>query len=83
MAFVPCQGKTACRDDGERCLSCGRSLQEIAQLREQLDNLASLAIGYRYENVDEFADYIARKLPKMVAYRLEQEKLAKGSANAD
>lgn len=77
MAFKPCQGKTACRDDGEHCLVCGRSLEEIAWLRDLMDQLASMAIAYEYDNVEQFAGYIANKLPKMVAYRLAQaEQLA-------
>jgi hypothetical protein len=80
MAFVPCQGKTACRDNGERCLSCGRSLEEITWLRDLLDQLGSLAIEYGYDNVDEFAAYIAHKLPKMVEYRRQQ---SREQANAD
>lgn len=83
MAFVPCKGKTACRDDGERCLTCGRSLEEIAQLRELLDRLASMAIENRYRNVDEFATYIADKLPKIVIHRMQQDQTTKGLAHAD
>lgn len=69
MAFTPCQGKTACRDDGVRCLTCGRSLAEIGRLRGLLEQLTDLAIAYRYDNIDQFAAYIAHKLPKMVAHR--------------
>lgn len=67
--FVPCQGKTACRDDGERCLTCGRSLLEIQALREALEQLASLACEYDYQNSDEFSAYVARKLDKMITHR--------------
>lgn len=69
--FKPCQGKTACRDDGQRCLTCGRDFQEIERLRTLMDQLAVLAIDYDYENVDEYSDYVARKLGKMIAYRRE------------
>jgi len=71
MAFQPCQGKTACRDDGQRCLTCGRTLDEIQWLRDLLDQLCTITIEYNYDNVDEFTAYIARKLPKMMAYRRE------------
>ena len=67
--FKPCQGKTACRDDGERCLTCGRSLDEIAELRELLKSLTELAITYQYENVDSFSDYIGKKLRKSIEHR--------------
>jgi hypothetical protein len=67
--FIPCQGKSACRDDGRRCLTCGRELREIEQLRLLVDRLAVLAIDYHYENVEEFAAYVAGKLGKMITYR--------------
>lgn len=70
--FIPCQGKTACRDDGERCLTCGRSLDEIDRLRQLLDQLAELALEYGYDNVDDFTTYVARKLNKAITYRREQ-----------
>ena len=69
MAFTPCQGKAACRDDGVRCLTCGRSLAEIGRLRALLNQLTDLAIAYEYDNVEQFAAYVARKLPKTVAHR--------------
>lgn len=71
MQFVPCQGKTACRDDGSRCLTCGRSLEEIEQLRRLLGELADMAMTYDYANVGDFSDYVARKVAKTVAYRRE------------
>ncbi len=71
MKFAPCQGKHSCRENEEKCLTCGRTLEEIVLLRNLMDQLASLAIAYEYDNLDEFAAYIARKLPKMVEHRLE------------
>ena len=71
--FTPCQGKTACRDDGSRCLTCGRDLSEIERLRLLMDQLATLAIDYDYENVEEYAAYVARKLEKMITYRRQEE----------
>ncbi|MBT9568875.1 MAG: hypothetical protein IV085_11315 [Thiobacillus sp.] len=70
-AFTPCKGKTACRDDGEQCLVCGRSFAEIARTRELIDALAELACAQGYDNVDEFTAYIARKLEKKVRHRRE------------
>ena len=73
--FTPCQGKNACRDNGETCLTCGRDLTEIAQLREHMKGITSLAIEYDYENIEEFTQYVARKLTKMLVYeRNEQQK---------
>jgi predicted Fe-S protein YdhL (DUF1289 family) len=72
--FTPCQGKNACRDDGETCLTCGRSLSEIAKLRELMQGLKTLAIDHEYENVNDYADYISRKVAKMIDHhRQEQE----------
>lgn len=69
--FTPCKGKTACRDDGETCLVCGRGLQEIEDTRHLIDALAELAITHEYENVSEFADYVAGKVEKKIRYRRE------------
>ncbi|MFP4280645.1 MAG: hypothetical protein ACLFQI_11695 [Halochromatium sp.] len=70
--FEPCHGKDACRDDGERCLTCGRPLNEIARLRAAIDELASLALDADYENDEEYAAYVARKLVKTIRHRREQ-----------
>ncbi|MDJ0738528.1 MAG: hypothetical protein QNJ91_02365 [Gammaproteobacteria bacterium] len=34
-----------------------------------MDEMANLVIAYDYENVEEFAAYVARKLPKLVTHR--------------
>ena len=70
--FIPCQGKNSCRDDGVRCLTCGRNLDEIIKLRELMDQLVSLAIENNYENTDQYCIYVSRKLEKMINYRVEQ-----------
>ena len=67
--FAPCKGKTACRDDGTTCLTCGRSLNEIEEIRRMIDALAELAIGQEYENVGEFTAYVASKVESKVNYR--------------
>ena len=67
--FTPCKGKTACRDDGTTCLTCGRSLNEIEDTRRLIDGLAELAIAQHYENVGEFAAYVAGKVENKVNYR--------------
>jgi hypothetical protein len=71
--FTPCQGKNACRDNGVLCLTCGRKLSEVVKLRDLMSGLTELAIDYDYENVDEYAQYIARKVVKMVEYRRTEE----------
>lgn len=69
--FTPCQGKTACRDDGRRCLTCGRDFPEIQQTRDLIDALAELAIHQDYVNVADFAAYVAKKVEKKVRHRRE------------
>lgn len=69
--FTPCQGRTACRDDGERCLVCGRSFTEIVRTRELIDALADFACAQGYDNVDAFAAYVARRLEKTLRHRRE------------
>lgn len=67
--FRPCAGQTACRDDGTTCLTCGRSLAAIEATRTLIDALAEFALAQGYDNVDEFAAYMAKKLEKKVRHR--------------
>jgi hypothetical protein len=69
--FTPCQGKTACRDDGLACLTCGRGLAEIDATRQLIDALAELALAQGYENVVDFCAYVAAKVEKKVQHRRE------------
>ncbi|MET0015548.1 MAG: hypothetical protein ABW088_18000 [Sedimenticola sp.] len=70
--FVPCQGKSACRDDELRCLTCGRGLHEVDRLRQLMDQLATLAIEYDYENAEEYSNYVATKLQKSINHRRKE-----------
>ena len=54
---------------GELCITCGRSLDEIARTRRLIDDLAELALRMGYDNVDEFAAYVATKVVKKIHYR--------------
>jgi len=67
--FTPSKGKTACRDDSERCLTCGRSFVEIEQTRTLIDTLADFAIAQGNDNVEKFAAYVAGKVEKKVKHR--------------
>ncbi len=78
--FRPCQGKNACRDDGVVCLTCGRKLNEIAQLRWLMQQLTEHAVNHDYENVEEYAQYLARKIAKMIEY--QRANPAQGTVNA-
>jgi len=68
-SFNPCKGKTACRDDGNLCLTCGRSFTEIEQTRKLIDALAEFVLAQGYDNVNEFAAYVLDKLEKKVRHR--------------
>lgn len=67
--FSPCKGKTACCDADERCLTCERSFAEIEQTRALIDALAEFALQQSYENVEQFAAYVADKAVKKVRHR--------------
>lgn len=71
--FTPCLGKQACRDGETHCLTCGRSHEEIARTRGLLDELTQFALQCNYSNMDEFANYIARKLVKKIKHQRELE----------
>ena len=74
--FTPCQGKNACRDNGVLCLTCGRKLTEIENLRELLQRLTDLAINYDYDNVDDYTAYVARKVAKMIEYKRQESSIS-------
>ncbi|MBU0690149.1 MAG: hypothetical protein KJ850_04260 [Gammaproteobacteria bacterium] len=67
--FTPCKGKTACRDDGERCITCDRSFAEIEQTRALIAALADFAQSQSYDNVEAFAAYVADKTVKKIKHR--------------
>jgi protoheme ferro-lyase len=71
--FNPCKGKTTCRDDGEKCLTCGRSFAEIEQTRNLIDALAEFVCVQGYDNVNEFAAYVADKVEKKVRHRRDED----------
>jgi hypothetical protein len=71
--FNPCKGKTTCRDDGEKCLTCGRSFAEIEQTRNLIDALAEFVCAQGYDNVNEFAAYVADKVEKKVKHRRDED----------
>ena len=71
--FNPCKGKTTCRDDGEKCLTCGRSFAEIEQTRNLIDALAEFVCAQDYDNVNEFAAYVADKVEKKVKHRRDED----------
>ncbi len=61
MQFSPCRGGNNCTQDGTHCQGCGRSHEEIAETRQLVDAMAQFALKMGYENVEEFARFVAMK----------------------
>lgn len=57
MQFTPCTGE--CTDDGTHCEGCGRSHEEIAEMKSQVAGLVAFAQKMNYENFEDFADGVA------------------------
>ena len=57
MKFSPCTGK--CTEDGTHCKGCGRSHEEVAEMKTLVGQLITFAEKMNYENVDDFADGVA------------------------
>lgn len=69
--FTPCIGRTACRDDGERCLACNRSLTEIARLRDVVESVTQFLAEMSYDNPEECLDYLSSKVKKKLKARAQ------------
>lgn len=67
--FTPCVGRTACRDDGVRCLACHRSLSEIAKTRDVVETVTAFLDEMNYENPQQFFDYLSSKVMKKLKAR--------------
>lgn len=57
MKFSPCTGK--CTEEGTHCEGCGRSHEEIAEMRALVAPLVAYAQNMEYENFEDFADGVA------------------------
>ncbi len=57
MKFSPCIGK--CTEEGTNCEGCGRSHEEIAEMKTHIASLITFAKKMEYENTEEFADGVA------------------------
>lgn len=57
MKFSPCTGK--CTQEGTHCEGCGRSHEEIAEMKTLIEGLVAFAQKMEYENFEEFADGVA------------------------
>ncbi len=57
MKFSPCIGK--CTDQGTHCEGCGRSHEEIAEMKKYVASLVTFAENMKYENIEDFANAVA------------------------
>ena len=71
-SFKPCIGRNACRDDGQGCLTCGRSFEEINATKEVVDTVFNFVREMGYDNHDEFMAYLSRKISKKIAHAEQQ-----------
>ncbi len=69
--FKPCISRNACNDNGERCLACGRTLDEVTKTKQLVDNVFNFIQEMEYDNSDEFMDYLSRKIAKKIAHSNE------------
>ena len=60
MKFNPCTGQ--CTEDGTHCQGCGRTHEEIAQMRLMVGRLVKLALDRGYENQEEFAAAVGHSI---------------------
>ena len=67
-SFKPCVNRNACNDDGVRCRSCGRSLDEIIKTKQLVDRIFSFIQEMDYDNSDEFMGYLSRKIDKKLKH---------------
>ena len=61
MRFSPCTGKCTEEgtEEGTHCEGCGRSHEEIAEMREPVGELVALAHKMQYENIEDYAKAVA------------------------
>jgi len=57
MKFNPCSGK--CTEGGTICEGCGRSHEEIAEMKTHVANLAEFAKKMEYDNIEDFTNAVA------------------------
>ncbi len=57
MKFSRCIGK--CTDQGTHCEGCGRSHDEIAEMKKHVASLTTFAENMKYENIEDFANAVA------------------------
>lgn len=67
MKFSPCIDK--CTQEGSHCEGCGRTHQEIAETKKMVMALVNYAKMKNYENSEEFANAVGKKISKILTSR--------------
>ncbi|MCK5871624.1 MAG: DUF1289 domain-containing protein [Methylococcales bacterium] len=62
MKFNPCIDQ--CTHDGTHCQGCGRSHEDIAEIKKRLMALVTFAKEKNYDNPEAFVNAISAKLHK-------------------
>jgi hypothetical protein len=71
MKFSPCTGK--CTEEGTHCEGCGRSHEEIAEMREPVGLLVELAHKMQYENIEDYAQAVADSIKYKMGLEHQEE----------
>jgi len=60
MLFRPCTGE--CSEEGTHCEGCGRSFEEIDEMRRLVGTVVAFAEKMEYENFGDFANGVAASI---------------------
>ncbi len=60
MKFNPCTGQ--CTQEGDHCEGCGRSHEEIAEMKKLVKDAVAFANKMEYENTEDFAKAFANSI---------------------
>lgn len=72
MSFKPCVNRNACSEDGSHCRACGRTHEEIAQIRLLVNQTYNLVTSWDYDNLGEFFAYLHKKIDKKLKHKDNQ-----------
>ena len=62
MKFRPCVSE--CTRSEKHCNGCGRSIEEITEIKQLVNDMVRFATKMNYENPNDFVDAIAKSLRK-------------------
>lgn len=60
MKFKPCNGN--CTDEGAFCEGCGRTHEDVSEMKGLVSALVKYAKDKEYENIEEYADAVADRI---------------------